>query len=155
MRPYPHRHTAAAIATDHGDVALESGELPLLPSAPPAEFDGPGDRWSPETLLVAAIADCIVLTFRALARAARFRYLSISCEVEGKLDRVGRVAMFTEFRVRARLHPAPGASSAEARRLLDRAKAACLVTNSLKGTTTFEIDIEEDVESPEAQPIAG
>ena len=40
-------------------------------SSAPVEFDGPGDRWSPETLLIAAIADCFILTFRAIACATR------------------------------------------------------------------------------------
>ena len=35
-----------------------------------AEFGGPGDLWSPETMLAGAVAGCFILTFRAAARAS-------------------------------------------------------------------------------------
>jgi organic hydroperoxide reductase OsmC/OhrA len=31
------------------------------------QLGGPGGQWSPETLLVAAAAECFILTFRAVA----------------------------------------------------------------------------------------
>src|SRR6185437_15854167 len=58
MQPFPHRYEVSARASAEGDVTLESYQLPALKSASPAEFGGPGDRWSPETLLVGAVADC-------------------------------------------------------------------------------------------------
>ena len=48
MHPYPHLYTVHATAEPTGDVPLNSPGLPALPTAPPAEFDGPGDRWSLE-----------------------------------------------------------------------------------------------------------
>ena len=71
MQDFPHQYSATALANVEGDVNLQSERLPSLVSAPPSEFGGPGDRWSPETLLVAAVADCFVLTFRAIARASQ------------------------------------------------------------------------------------
>jgi len=88
MQEFPHHYSVAAVANPEGEVALQSDRLPSLTSTPPAEFGGPGDRWSPETLLVAALADCFVLTFRALARASKLSWLSLRCDVEGTLDRV-------------------------------------------------------------------
>ena len=69
MQPFPHRYSASALANPKDEVMLRSDGLQPLHSAAPAEFDGPGDRWSPETLMVGAIADCYILTFRSLARA--------------------------------------------------------------------------------------
>ena len=57
MHPYPHHYTVHARAEATGDVDLDADRLPTLKTAPPAEFDGPGDLWSPETLLCAAVAD--------------------------------------------------------------------------------------------------
>src|SRR5262245_56479835 len=141
MEPYPHVYNASARATRRGDVELDSGRLTPLRSASPAQFGGPGDRWSPETLLVAAVADCLVLTFRAVARASTFAYDSIRCDVTGRLDRVEKVVAFTDMQVRAHLRLAPGTSADEARFLLSRAKRQCLITNSLKAAMTFDIDI--------------
>jgi peroxiredoxin-like protein len=142
MQEFPHRYSVAAVANAEGDVALQSDRLPSLASAPPAEFGGPGDQWSPETLLIAALADCFVLTFRAIAHASKLSWLSLRCDVEGTLDRVDRVTQFTGFQVRASLRVPPGTNEEQARRLLARAEQSCLITNSLKGASHLEADIE-------------
>lgn len=142
MQDLPHRYSVAATGGAEGEIALESGRLPALRSAPPAEFGGPGDRWSPETLLVAAIADCFVLTFRAVARASQLPWTSLRCDVEGTLERVDRVTKFTGFRVRASLQVPAGGDEEQARRLLARAERSCLVTNSLEGSCHLEAEVE-------------
>jgi organic hydroperoxide reductase OsmC/OhrA len=70
MQPYPHIYTVQASGMATGSVPISATRLPTLETGPPAEFDGPGDLWSPESLLVAAIADCFILTFRGVSRAA-------------------------------------------------------------------------------------
>ena len=142
MQEFPHRYSVAAVASVEGDVLLEGDRLPSLASAPPAEFGGPGDRWPPETLLVAAIADCFVLTFRAIAGASKLPWTSLRCDVEGTLDRVERVIQFTGFLVRASLRVPAGTNEEQARRLLARAEQSCLITNSLEGTSHLEAEVE-------------
>jgi organic hydroperoxide reductase OsmC/OhrA len=56
----------------------------------PREFGGPGDQWSPEALLIAAVADCFVLTFRAIATPSRVVWHALDCDATGKLERVDR-----------------------------------------------------------------
>jgi peroxiredoxin-like protein len=138
---FPHLYSVSAVASREGDVVLESDRLPPLSSAPPAEFEGPGDRWSPETLLVAAVADCYVLTFRAIARASKLRWLDLRCEVEGVLDRVERVTQFTEFRTRVWLRVPSDLDRQRAERLLRKAEETCLISNSLKGAHHLELTI--------------
>ena len=142
MQAFPHHYSASATARTDDHVTLESEGLPSLPSAPPAEFGGPGDQWSPETLLVAAIADCFVLTFRAIATFSKLPWLSLSCEVAGTVDRVDRVTQFTAFEVRARLLVPPGTDEDQAQRLLTKAEQTCLVTNSLKVAPHLEAVVE-------------
>lgn len=144
MQEFPHHYSVVAIAESEGEVVLESDRLPTVTTAPPAEFGGPGDRWSPETLLVAAVADCFVLTFRAIARASKSSWVSLRCDVEGTLDRVDRVTQFTRFLVRASLRLPAGADEEQARRLLARAEQSCLITNSLKGSSHLETEVEFD-----------
>jgi organic hydroperoxide reductase OsmC/OhrA len=122
-------------------VAISASGLPGLTTAPPAEFDGPGDAWSPETLLVAAVADCFVLTFRGVSRAAQFSWKTVDCSVEGTLERIDGVTRFSRFTTRVRLTVDPGADHGKARELLDRAEKVCLIANSLSGERRLESEI--------------
>jgi peroxiredoxin-like protein len=143
MQNLPHHYKVSAAAEPDGDVSLENDGLEPIPSAPPAEFDGPGDRWSPETLLVAAVADCFVLSFRAIARASKLPWASLKCEVEGVLEREQGTMKFTKFQVHAILHVPPDANEERAHRILQKAEESCLVTNSLSGTTSLDAVVLE------------
>ena len=141
MQELPHHYVVTAAAEQGQDVQLASPGLEPIVSAGPAEFGGPGDLWSPETLLVAAVADCYVLSFRAIARAARLDWLNLTCTVEAKLDRVEGKTRFTEIVEKVALE-IPDADQAEkARRLLDKAERSCLITNSM----TAEVHLEAEV----------
>jgi peroxiredoxin-like protein len=121
----------AASAQLEGSIWLSSPGLEALESASPAQFGGPGDRWSPETLLVGAAADCFILTFRAVARASSLPWSELRCEAEGVLDRVERTTRFTAIRLRAYLRVPPGTDEEKALRLLEKAERGCLISSSL------------------------
>ena len=104
MQDYPHRYKAAARGAAEGVIDTGSPGLESIPAMPPPEFDGPGDKWSPETLLVASVANCFILTFRAVARASKFEWNSLNVEVDGVLDRIERQTQFTEFYIDVTLH---------------------------------------------------
>ena len=138
MHPYPHQYTVHASAEPTGDVPLNATGLPTIASAPPVEFDGPGDRWSPETLLCAAVADCFVLSFRAVARASKLEWTSLEAKVEAKLDRVEGRTYFTEFVVHATLRVPAGTDPQRATKLMEKAEHVCLVSNSLVAQRRLE-----------------
>lgn len=143
MQNFPHRYLVRAAGTADGvDVELAGNGLTGFATASPAEFGGPGDRWSPETLLVGAVADCFVLTFRAVATASRLPWQSLACNATGTLDRIDGVVRFTAIDLRARLVVSPGADAAVARRALEKAERGCLIANSLRADTNLEIAIE-------------
>ena len=138
MQDFPHHYKVAASAEPDGDVSLAGDGLDAMASAPPAEFGGPGDRWSPETLLVAAVADCFVLSFRAIARASKLPWISLKCEVDGALERKEGMTKFTEFVVHATLDVPRDTNEKRAHRILEKAEESCLITNSLSGTTHLQ-----------------
>lgn len=142
MQDFPHLYTVAADAAADQNVTLTSPGLDDLVSAGPAEFGGPGDLWSPETLLVAAVADCFILSFRAIARAARVEWSSIRCEVGGTLDKIDKVTQFTRFDVRATLVIPAGTDTAKAHSMLEKAERHCLITNSLKAPSHLDARVE-------------
>lgn len=141
MQDFPHHYAVTASADVATNVTLESHGLEPLESAGPAEFGGPGDRWSPETLLSAAIADCFILSFRAVARAAKLEWISIRCDVDAVLDRIEKVTQFTEFHQTVVLEVPPGSDEAKAMRLLEKAEHVCLITNSLKGIAHLDASV--------------
>jgi len=143
MKPYPHTYSVSARGSTTGTVPVASRGLPDIPTAPPPEFDGPGDVWSPETLLVAAVANCFILTFRAVSRAAGFGWEQLECHVDGALERVSGVTQFSKFTTRAMLTVKAGADHAKAQQLMERAEKACLVANSLRAERHLEIQMIE------------
>jgi organic hydroperoxide reductase OsmC/OhrA len=154
MKPYPHHYAASASAKAIGSVAISAPALPRIETASPPEFDGPGGIWSPETLLCAAVADCFILTFRAIARAAHFNWSALDCRVEGVLEHIQTATQFTSFATAARLIVPPGADHAKARLLLGRAEHACLIANSLRGerTLAMEVATADSADDPPEDP---
>ena len=141
MQDLPHHYQVKASGEIDGNVALKADDLPQLITAPPAEFGGPGDQWSPETLLVGAVANCFVLTFRAIARASKLDWSNLECSAEGVLDRVDKVTRFTQVRVTARLTVPAGTNVEKAQRLMEKSEAACLVTRSLLAETHLDAEV--------------
>jgi peroxiredoxin-like protein len=141
MQDMPHHYRVSASAEADGSILIQEDKLPQLVSAPPAEFGGPGDQWSPEHLLVASVADCFILTFRAVARASKLEWTAIDSSAVGVLDRVDRETKFTEFTVKATLAVPGGTDMDKAQRLLEKSEAACLITNSLSAECHLETEI--------------
>lgn len=141
MQNYPHHYRVALRAQPEDDIALTADGLVNIETAPPAEFGGPGNRWSPETLLVAAVADCFALSFRAIARASRLSWQSLACEAEGVLDQRDGVTRFVEFRIHVDLELAERADAEKAHRLLQKAERVCLITNSLVAESTLDLHV--------------
>jgi len=131
MHPFPHHYIVNAELRPIGDVPLSTEGVRIIESAPPKEFDGPGNQWSPEGLLTAAVADCFVLNFRAIAAASKFAWIRLETRTQGTLDRVEGKMRFTRFDTHAKLFVPEGADVERARKLLDRAEGSCPVSNSL------------------------
>ena len=143
MQGFPHHYHVSASAAPESTVTIGSTGLPDLSTMPPPEFGGPEGHWSPETLLAASVADCFILTFRAIAGASKLAWSDLDCSVEGVLDRVDRVTRFTEFHIKASLTVPAGTDHGKAERLLHKAEAACLITASLATDNTLETTITE------------
>jgi organic hydroperoxide reductase OsmC/OhrA len=146
MQLLPHRYTVTARADAAADqeIVIEHDGLPSLPTALPAEFGGAGDRWSPETLLVGAIADCYALTCRGIAARSKLSWIGLEVQVTGTLDRVGHVTKFVEVHIQAKLTVAAGTSLDLATRVLAKAEETCLITRSMTATVYLNTAIETD-----------
>ena len=141
MQAFPHRYTVTVKGGASGAIDNSGLDLPELSVTAPPEFGGPTGHWSPETMLVAAVADCLVLTFRAMARASKLEWDALDCTATGTLDRNGGVLHFTGFDVDARLTVPEGTDPGKAESMLRKAEDICLVTSSLTGKVHLLVDV--------------
>jgi peroxiredoxin-like protein len=141
MKPLPHRYEVVLSGGAEGYAALSAADLANLPSAPPLEFGGPGDAWSPEQLLLAAVDSCFLFTLRAVARASGLDFVSLEVASEGTVDRRDGGLSFTEIVLRPRLLVRAGTDQERALRVLEKAKKTCLVSASLSTPVRLEPEI--------------
>jgi len=142
MQKLPHVYHAEAVAGPEGAVDILSPGLAAIATTSPPEFGGPEGTWSPETLLVASVADCFILTFRAIARASKLEWLDLDVETEGRLDKDIKLTRFTHFHIRAKLRIPEGVREEKARLLLEKSEVNCLITNSMNSKIQLDTKIE-------------
>jgi organic hydroperoxide reductase OsmC/OhrA len=97
MKPLPHVYEVALSGVPKGYATLVVGGVPALRSAPPKDFGGPGDAWSPEHLLLASVETCFMFTFQAVAQASKFEFLSLELSGNGTVDREDGYTRFTDI----------------------------------------------------------
>jgi organic hydroperoxide reductase OsmC/OhrA len=141
MKPLPHLYEVNLFSSPKGYATLLTDGVPELRSAPPRDFGGPGDAWSPEHLLLASVESCFVFTFRAVAEASKFDFLSLEVSGSGTVDRKDGGTRFTDIVLRSRLTLPKGTDPERAKRMLEKGKSACLITASLSVAVRLESEI--------------
>lgn len=111
--------------------------------ATPPEFpNGVPNIWSPEHLFVAAINSCYMATFLAIALNFKLEIEDFSCKTIAKLEMIdGKylIAQAEMFPVIKLSNPEKDAEKAQ--RVAEKAKAGCLVTNSMKTEVLMKTSI--------------
>jgi len=110
-------------------------------TAPP-EFGGLEGRWTPEDLLITALASCFTTTFHAIAVYSQFEYADLVVEGEGIVRKTDRGYRFSEITLRPCLTIAQEEQRERAGVLLEKAKTLCLVSRVLAVEQRFEPRIE-------------
>lgn len=110
-------------------------------TAPP-EFGGMEGRWTPESLLLCAIAGCFTTTFRAIAEYSKFEYADLEVQVEGTIKKVESGYAFTEITIRPNLSISADTEQARGMRLLQKAKGLCLVARAISVEQNFEPHVQ-------------
>ena len=141
MEKFPHLYTSKAMCESSGSAITESRECPVLHVAEPKEFGGTGKEWSPEQMFVSTVANCLLLTFRAIANASKFEFIDIKCVAVGKLDRVEGNNRFTNIDISANLLLKSNSDKQKGLRLLNKAEKQCLIKNSISSEVNFNNEI--------------
>ena len=128
--PFTYNIKSSAVKGSVYKISAEN--VHAIETAPPANFGGPGNIWSPEELFVGVIADCFMMTFRAISEMSKLDWIFLDCTAEGVLDKVDGVIQFTEVIINATLKIEEEINSDRAIRLMEKAEKNCLVSNSIK-----------------------
>lgn len=137
----PHHYEVALAGRSDGYARLSATGLPDLQTAPPADFDGPGDAWSPEHLFLASIETCFLFTLRAVAQASKLEFLEVNVTARGTVDRKDGATRFTQVVLHPRMALPAGVDKDRALRILEKSEKACLISASL----AFPVRLEPDV----------
>ncbi len=125
-------------------------------TSPPA-FGGLEGRWTPEDLLLCAVASCYTTTFRTLAEYSKFEYTDLQVEVEGAISKAETGYGFGEVAIRANLIIPQEEERGRAVKLLHKARGLCLVSRALSVEQKFEPRVqvcEPRVEFSQPLPVS-
>jgi peroxiredoxin-like protein len=136
-----------------GIARTDSAPSAILFTAPP-QFGGLEGRWTPEDLLLTAVASCYTTTFRALAEYSKFEYADLEVEVDAKARKSDSGYRFSEIVTRPSLILTSEEGKDRATRLLEKAQELCLVARALSVPHCFEPHIEIDKGSSLSAPAS-
>ena len=106
--------------------------------ATPPEFPkGIPGIWSPEHLFTAAVSSCLMTTFLAIAENSKLEFTGFHCDSKGKLDQVDGKFLMTEVILEPTVTIVDEKDRERAERVLAKAEAACLISNSIKSKVTM------------------
>jgi organic hydroperoxide reductase OsmC/OhrA len=138
-----HAYRVAAWWTSGRTGLAKSGSAPnAIHFTAPPEFGGLEGRWTPEELLLAAVAGCYTTTLRSIAGTMKFDFTDLQVEASGTVRKVESGYSFTEIVLRPNLKIASMDERDRALDLLKRAERLCLVSHAIGTPVKFEPQLE-------------
>jgi peroxiredoxin-like protein len=136
-------YRAHANWTMHKRGILDAAEIPrTINFAAPPEFGGEPGLWTPEHLLLGAVATCYVATFRAIAEASKLVCDHMEVSVEGTIEKQEGGFRFTDIVLKPSVRIEREEDRERAERLLGKAERACLISRSLSCSIEVAAKIE-------------
>jgi organic hydroperoxide reductase OsmC/OhrA len=124
----------------------------VIDFAAPPRFGGAEGQWTPEDLLLGAIASCYTTTFCALAEYSKLKYLDLLVEVRGTLCKADRGYCFGDIAICPKLTIMDGDEQPRTFRLLQKAARTCLISRLLSVEPLFEPQVR--VLGPQCNSVA-
>jgi len=108
-----------------------------------AELGGLHGRWTPEQLLLSALAGAFTTTFHDVARGSKFEYTDLEVEIEASVRRTrGAGCNFEAILIRPRLIVATEDQCEPGLRLLRRTQSVCMISRAITVPQTLEPTVE-------------
>lgn len=117
--------------------------LDTIDVATPPQFpQGIDGVWSPEHFFTAAVNSCFMTTFLAIAENFKLEFTSFACASEGVLEKLEGKYIMSEIILKPQLEINHAADLEKAERILQKAEAACLISNSIKSKVILITEVK-------------
>jgi len=138
-----HSYLVAAWWTSGRSGLAKSDTAPnAIHFAAPTDFGGLEGRWTPEELLLAALAGCFTTTLRSISGSAEFDFTDLQVEATGTIRKAQSGYNFSEIVICPALKIARSEEREQALELLKKAQRLCLVSRTINVPLRFEPKIE-------------
>ncbi len=135
-------HVTAWWTSGQTGITKSSSAPNAIHFAAPIQFGGLEGRWTPEDMLLGAVASCFTTTFQAVAGYSKFEFIDFEVSVEGTVGKTNSGYCFTGITIRPRLSVADESSQPRGMELLKKVKTLCLVTRALAIPQEFDAHVE-------------
>ena len=138
-----HEYSVVAWWTAGQTGIAKSGSSPnAIHFTAPPEFGGLEGRWTPEDLLLTALASCFTTTFHAIAGYSKFEYTDLVVEAHGTVRKMESGYSFREIALCPTLTIPHEEQRERADVLLQRTHGLCLVSRALATEPKFVAAVE-------------
>jgi len=138
-------HVSAWWSSGRTGLAKADSSPTAIHFAAPLEFGGMEGRWTPEELLLAAVAGCYTTTLRALAAKARLELTDLQVEVSASVVRSQTGYGIEAIELRPSVKIVSGEDRDRALDLMHKAEKLCLVSRALGVPLAFVPQLEHSV----------
>lgn len=114
------------------DAETTAADHPVLATSSAPAYKGNPTRWNPEELLGAALANCHMLTFLALAQKAQIDVRSYTDHATAVLEMADGFMRVTKITLAPTITVAAGADEGNVKTLFEKAHKYCFVANSIR-----------------------
>ena len=118
---------------------IEAADWQTIISAP-TQLDGPGTGANPEELLIAAAANCYLITFAAILSNRQIQYSFIEITSEGIVSKEGKHLKFEKIVHKPIVYVSNSDAEENIKQLAERAEKACFISQTLKGNVDVAVE---------------
>jgi organic hydroperoxide reductase OsmC/OhrA len=124
-----------------GGITRSSQVPTVIHFTAPVSFGGEPGRWTPEELMLSALASCFTATFEAIATHSKLAYTDLEVIVDGEIEKTTSGFQFTRIGIKPKLSIAEETLRPLADRVLQKSEALCLVGRAINTPRTFTYEV--------------
>jgi uncharacterized OsmC-like protein len=143
MIKFPIKTEVKATATEGARKTwtVQAGSLPVIVSAIPPEFLGPGGGYSPEDLFALALLNCIIATFKVYCEKFKISFQELKSRAILTVDQQSSDNLVWMKHIEVFVDVTGSSDPEKIRRQLECAVKDCAVSNSIKSGKTFHLNV--------------